>query len=47
MDKYNGLDSSSSEVTQGEPRTNQHTGDSEGKGEWIGLNYLSVNPKRA
>ena len=31
-DKYEGLDSSSSEVTQGEPRTNHHTQDSEGKG---------------
>ena len=33
MDKYDGLDSSSSEVTQGEPRTNHHTQDSEEKGE--------------
>ena len=34
------------EVTQGEPRTNHHTRDSERKGR-IGLNCLSVNPKRA
>ena len=33
MDKYNGLDSSSSEATQGEPRTNHHMQDSEEKGE--------------
>ena len=32
MDKYNGLDLSSSEATQGDPRTNHHTRDSEGKG---------------
>ena len=46
MDKYDGLDLSSSEVTQGEPRTNHHTRDSEGEGR-TGLNCLSVNPKRA
>ena len=32
MDKFDSLDSSSSEATQGKPRTNHHTGDSEGKG---------------
>ena len=31
-DKYKGLDSSSSEATQGEPRTNHHMQDSKGKG---------------
>ena len=46
MDKYNGLDSSSSEATQGGPRTNHHTRDSE-RERRAGLNCLSVNPKRA
>ena len=32
MDKYDGLDSSSSEATQGKPRTNHHTRDSEERG---------------
>ena len=32
MDKYNGLDLSSSEATQGKPRTNHHTRDSEERG---------------
>ena len=32
MDKYDGLDSSSSEATQDEPRINHHTRSSEGKG---------------
>ena len=43
-----GLDSSSSEATQGEePRTNHHTQDSERRGRnRTGLS-LSVNPKRA
>ena len=46
MDEFDGLDSSSSEVTQGEPRTNHHTRDSEREGR-TGLDCLSVNPKRA
>ena len=36
----------SPEVTQGEPRTNHHTRDSEREGR-TGLDCLSVNPKRA
>ena len=35
------------EATQGRPRTNHHTGDSEEEGEQIGLNCLSIDPKRA
>ena len=33
MDKYDSLDSSSSEATQGEPRTNHHMRDSKEKGD--------------
>ena len=47
-DKYNGLDLSSSEVTQGkEPRTNHHMQDSEGKGRIVTQCYLGQRPKES